>query len=62
MYSFVKDRKQFPPKKTKLVLVDPHYGCEMPTNIMQIKGNVAFVKRGFVFNIYYILIKPNCKF
>jgi len=40
------DRKQFPPKKTKLVLVDPHYGCEMPTNKMQIKGNVAFVKRG----------------
>ncbi|XP_025416685.1 PRADC1-like protein isoform X2 [Sipha flava] len=40
------DKERFPSKKTKLVLVDPTHGCEMPTNAKQLKGNVAFVKRG----------------
>ncbi|XP_022183071.1 PRADC1-like protein [Myzus persicae] len=40
------DREKFPAKNTKLVLVDPHHGCEIPKNAKQLEGNVAFVKRG----------------
>lgn len=43
---FVKDKEKFPAKQTKLVLVDPQHGCEMPKNAKQLQGNVAFVKRG----------------
>lgn len=38
-----------------MVLVDPQHGCEIPKNVKQIKGNVAFVKRGFVFFILYTI-------
>ncbi|CAH1710300.1 PRADC1-like protein [Aphis gossypii] len=41
------DKEKFPAKQTKLVLVDPQHGCEMPKNAKQLQGNVAFVKRGF---------------
>lgn len=51
-FCYIKDKHKFPAKKTKLVLVDPHYGCDKPKNAYQLKGNVAFVKRGFVFILY----------
>ncbi|VVC42251.1 PA domain [Cinara cedri] len=40
------DKENFPVTKTKLVLVDPSHGCEKPKNANQLKGNIAFVKRG----------------
>lgn len=70
----IQNEVQFPTKKTKLVLVDPEHGCETPRNSNQIKGNVAFVKRGFVFivsvlfNIYVFMkfkinvINSDCSF
>jgi len=42
----IKNKNNFPIKNLKLVLVDPEYGCEKLKNGEQVKGNVAFVKRG----------------
>ncbi|XP_050433720.1 PRADC1-like protein [Adelges cooleyi] len=39
-------KEKFPPKKSKLILVDPDHGCDTPKNARNIRGNVAFVKRG----------------
>jgi len=46
LFFFVKDNYNFQSKKTKLVLVDPAHGCDVPKNADQLRGNVAFVKRG----------------
>lgn len=57
---FKKDKEKFPTRNTKLVLVDPEHGCEVPKNAKQIRGNIAFVKRGLVFYTIKQMLLDKC--